>query len=320
MFWLKRMADKTDSVLLSIIIPTYNYGHLLPRVIESILSQKLPEDVDSSYQRIEIIVVDDGSTDNTPEVIESLIKTKNESAFLPLFYLWQENAGAGSARNFGLHQSKGDYIYFLDADDELLPGTLTSIIEAIQSNPLATVYLGGNISVQTNGREKTQIPSEQLAPESDVRLKDYLLRKRLKINHGNLVASRDLLLKRPYAEELKTREDIPVFAFLVCFGKIATIPTPWVKIHKHPDSLRHTPTPSEQKSTLLVDEVFSALPDSCQYLLRHYAAQRYASLFRNYAENGDKKLAWYFYRETFKKSIKESLHWPNIRRLFLLCL
>jgi len=96
----------------SVIIPTYNRADLLPRAIDSVLNQ--------TYRDLELIIVDDGSTDNTKEIVEKYQK-KDER----IKYLWEENYG-GPARpyNLALKQCQGEYIAFLDSDDVWLPEKL----------------------------------------------------------------------------------------------------------------------------------------------------------------------------------------------------
>ncbi len=91
----------------SIIVATYNRAHLLPRAINSVLDQ--------SYQNFEIIVVDDGSTDNTKEVIKSFKQDKRI-----IYYQYEENRGLSAVWNKALDLASGDYVVFLDDDDELL--------------------------------------------------------------------------------------------------------------------------------------------------------------------------------------------------------
>src|SRR6266513_5232454 len=95
------------SGLVSVIIPCYNQAHFLHEAIESVLAQ--------TYSNREIIVVDDGSTDNTATVAR---------CHSPPRYIYQENAGPSAARNTGFEQSRGEYLVFLDADDRLLPEAL----------------------------------------------------------------------------------------------------------------------------------------------------------------------------------------------------
>ena len=115
----------------SVIIPTYNRAHLVSRAIKSVLNQ--------NFQDFEIIVVDDGSTDNTEEVIKSF-KDKR------IRYIWHEiNKGGNAARNTGLKNSRGEYIAFLDSDDEWLPEKLErqlEIFEKSQDEKLGFVYCG----------------------------------------------------------------------------------------------------------------------------------------------------------------------------------
>lgn len=95
--------------LVSIIIPTYNRINFVIKAVESCLNQ--------SYNAIEIIIIDDGSTDNTEEKVKELLITEwNNKA---IYYYKQKNAGASAARNFGIHKAKGEYIQFLDSDDLL---------------------------------------------------------------------------------------------------------------------------------------------------------------------------------------------------------
>ena len=96
-----------EHTLVSIVIPCYNQAHFLKEAIESVLSQ--------TYKNAEVIVVDDGSTDNTQLVCNSYNNIK---------YVRVERVGLSAARNIGVQFSKGDFIIFLDADDYLYPGAV----------------------------------------------------------------------------------------------------------------------------------------------------------------------------------------------------
>ncbi len=104
---------------ISIIIPTYNSARYLPEAIDSILQQ--------SYPHYEIIVVDDGSTDNTPAVLGSYQH--------PIRYVYQENQGVAAARNTGLSLAQGEFVLFLDADDYLaLPTMFEEMLAIVEAN------------------------------------------------------------------------------------------------------------------------------------------------------------------------------------------
>ena len=110
---------------LSIIIPAYNAGKYLERCVSSCEEQSVPQD------EFEIIVVNDGSKDNTLEVVESLV---DKYSNLRIFS--KENGGSSSARNMGLDHAKGDYISFVDSDDYLLPGKLAAVLSVAENNKL----------------------------------------------------------------------------------------------------------------------------------------------------------------------------------------
>ena len=109
--------------LVTVIIPTYNRSNLLPGAINSVLDQ--------TYKNVEIIVVDDGSTDNTAEIIKQ---------FEGIKYLYKENGGQGSARNEGLKHSTGDLIASLDSDDEWLPTFLERCVNKIVDDGMDFVF------------------------------------------------------------------------------------------------------------------------------------------------------------------------------------
>ena len=109
--------------VVSIVIPTYNRAGKIIECLESIVTQ--------SYPNIEIIVVDDGSSDSTEELINNYIVARSLSK--KLFYHWQENKGAPEARNNGLTIAKGKYVVFFDSDDIMLPERIAKQVSIIES-------------------------------------------------------------------------------------------------------------------------------------------------------------------------------------------
>ena len=108
----------------SVIIPTYNRAHIIGEALDSVLAQ--------SCQDFEILVVDDGSTDSTPEVL----KPYSEQ----IRYFKQPNSGPAAARNQGITESRGEYIAFLDSDDHWYPDKLAQIDRAIGAHPGAGLF------------------------------------------------------------------------------------------------------------------------------------------------------------------------------------
>jgi len=106
----------------SIILPTYNRAAFLPEAFESIRNQQFAD--------WELIVVDDGSTDNTRELVADLTRSISQ----PVRYIYQENQGAYGARNTGLDHAKGKYVAFYDSDDIWLPHHLADCVAALEAN------------------------------------------------------------------------------------------------------------------------------------------------------------------------------------------
>ncbi len=107
--------------VVSVVIPTYNRAHLIGQAIQTVLNQ--------TFQNIEIIIVDDASTDNTEEIVASL---KDERI---LYLRHEKNLGAPAARNTGIKAAKGEYIAFQDSDDEWHPEKLEKQMRVFEASP-----------------------------------------------------------------------------------------------------------------------------------------------------------------------------------------
>ena len=112
----------------SVVIPTYNYSHFILDAVKSALAQDVHD--------VQIIVVDDGSTDNTSDIIKPYTDR--------IKYIYQENAGLSAARNTGVRNSTGEFILFLDADDVLGPNSIASQVSFFERNPGAAVVVCEN--------------------------------------------------------------------------------------------------------------------------------------------------------------------------------
>ena len=123
----KKLPHSYD--LVSVIIPTHNYGRYISEAIESVLAQ--------SYPNIELMVIDDGSTDETEAEVKKYPMVK---------YIYQKHVGQPTparARNNGIRLSKGKYIVFLDADDQLLPSYITECMAVMKTDPrIGMVWTG----------------------------------------------------------------------------------------------------------------------------------------------------------------------------------
>lgn len=114
---------------LSVILPTYNRKHCISRMIDSVLIQ--------SFENFELIIIDDGSTDGTQEMLKEKYSDKRIQIVV------QENGGVSSARNLGISLAKGEYITFVDSDDYLLDGFFEDIFQVLSSVEVDVVVYGG---------------------------------------------------------------------------------------------------------------------------------------------------------------------------------
>lgn len=129
------MKESYESGLVSVIVPTFNRSGFLVEAMDSVFQQ--------IYRPIELLIVDDGSTDDTRLVVGKRGRKYNKDDRFRLRYLFQENAGAPAARNLGLIESRGEYIQFLDSDDLLHPEKLEIHVDRLASDTtLDFVYSG----------------------------------------------------------------------------------------------------------------------------------------------------------------------------------
>ena len=125
----------------SIILPTYNRSTFLPKALESVINQ--------TYTNWELIIIDDGSTDNTKEIVEAFLKENNK-----IRYIYQENAERSAARNNGISNAKGNYICFLDSDDYYHESHLQNFVDLIKKHKESeALYFSG---VSLNNFNKTE--------------------------------------------------------------------------------------------------------------------------------------------------------------------
>lgn len=124
--------------LVSTIIPVYNRSQMVIKAVESVLEQ--------TYRPIEIILVNDGSSDDTPQVLDDLAQQYSE-----IKVLHQNNGGAGLARETGRLAAQGEFIQYLDSDDWLLPNKFTDQVKALRNNPDCGIAYGTSMLVSEDG-------------------------------------------------------------------------------------------------------------------------------------------------------------------------
>lgn len=305
----RMIAKDASEKFISVIIPAYNYAATLERAAESVISQ-----ID---ELSELIIIDDGSEDDTPAVIQ-LLAERHPGKFIAIR---KTNGGLASVRNRGIAEGRGDYLIFLDADDEMAPGALVAIRQHIEQNPETRLIIGGSDSVSPHGKRRVRVP-RPLPTQPRDRVKAYLIDQTLNISNGACVMHRDVFERGLYPSHFRNVEDIPVFAQALASYPCTILPLSLANIYKHEDSLRHNLDYGLQVGDKLVSEVFDTqrLPESMGFLRKPFAVKRYLTLFRAFSSAGEKEKAWEFYlqaiRTDWRALFKVSYTRKAIRALF----
>mgnify|MGYP000081809677 CR=1 FL=1 len=188
-------TEAHDGTLVSVIIPTYNRATLVTEAMDSVRNQ--------TYRPIECIVVDDGSTDDTREVVADW-KREHETNKLTVRLLRQQNRGAPAARNRGMEAASGGFLLFLDSDDRLVPDAVALLRRTLSESGRDVAY--GDIQLmegpgQTRRREQR--------PSSSSHVVNML---------NNAPQTSSALIRRNAVASVRWREDLPraqEFAFFI---------------------------------------------------------------------------------------------------------
>ncbi|HPB74265.1 MAG TPA: glycosyltransferase family A protein, partial [Chromatiaceae bacterium] len=121
----RQREGEVEPPLFTLFIPTFNRAHLLPRALASIEAQ--------TCRDFEVVIVDDGSTDGTADLIQDWQRRVD----FPVVYRWQENQGKYAAHNLGVELGRGRFFFLLDSDDRLLPQTLERLLYHWETIPPA---------------------------------------------------------------------------------------------------------------------------------------------------------------------------------------
>jgi len=204
----------------SIIIPVYNCEKYIRECVESALAQ--------DYENIEVIVVDDGSTDATPEILKEFGDK--------IRYIRQENQGAAAAFNRGLQIATGNFVSWLSADDVFLPSKISRQVNKFLEDPGYAMVYTDYVKIDENGRELKIIHSYCPPPERFVR--EYL--------QGGFVSAVTMLIRREcldkiggFDESLQACVDYDLILRLLRHYCLGYIPIPLMKYRWHSDNQSH---------------------------------------------------------------------------------
>lgn len=284
----------------SIVIPAYNYAHFLGAALDSVFAQ--------SGSELEVIVVDDGSTDDTAELVKRYVQRDAR-----LHYVYQDNQGPAAARARGLAESRYPWVLFLDADDELLPGALTTFKDTIEANPGVGVLVASHLSDQ-QGRVKL-VPA---GPVGADRRRNFLayLEKRISMYSGSCALHRSVCDELDFKTGLSHTEDMPLFAYLLANHDAVGIAEPVLKVRHHASSRRHDVDAALALGMDLESAIFNdnRLPDWAQSYRRYYRARRAISLLKLADRHRRPDQVRRFFRIALRADWRQALHPRYLRR------
>jgi glycosyltransferase involved in cell wall biosynthesis len=222
---------------ISVVVPTYNSASSLSTAIESIRSQ--------NWADLEIIVVDDGSSDDTPAALNRLVGSD-------LRVIRQNNRGPGAARNRGIEIASGKWMAFLDADDVWLPGKLELQMSRLQSDPLSGFAYADSLRRAPDGAERMQRPRR----ESENIFSDLLLGPQFDLS--TVIVRRDCFDRIGlFAPELRTGEDWDMWLRLSAFYRGCYLPRVLVVYHISNDPRKYPLDIHERCQMRILGRLFS---------------------------------------------------------------
>lgn len=210
----------SDRPSVTVIIATYNRASFLPQSISSALEQSLPA--------LEILVIDDGSTDGTVAVVQNLARADSRIRLIRL----PHNIGPSGARNAGLDQARGDWIAILDADDLCLPDRFARQIQFLQQT---NMDLCGSWFVEFG----QGVPRTARWPYTEAALRAAMLFQST-ICHPSVMARREVFDRYRYREEYRLAEDYDLFARALSDFRMANVPEVLLRYRRHPNQATET--------------------------------------------------------------------------------
>lgn len=255
--------------LVSIVMPAYNAARWIAQSIGSVLAQ--------SYQHWELIVVDDGSTDATPAVVDDY------SAYVQ--YVKQQNQGAPAARNRGIREAKGGYFLFLDADDLLMPNALEVLVGFLETHPEIDVVYGDGFLIDEMGDQIQSLHDYRIRVSDDM-LEQFVISAYIGYLGVVLFRSSAIMrLKGPFDEDLYAVEDWDLLIRLAAAGcAFANLPevTGYYRIHAANTSSPYSSAALRRQEALVRSRLKVMRSPFFNTLAEHIRYQFFYSLFMNY--------------------------------------
>jgi glycosyltransferase involved in cell wall biosynthesis len=250
---------------ISVIIPTYNHSKFICDAIDSVLMQ--------GYQNKEIIIVDDGSTDNTGTLVRKYIR-------LGVKYIYKKNGGVASSRNVGIVNSTGRLISFLDSDDVWLKDKLSLQYDRLVANK-ETGLVGCGYYITDHDLNVIKVVKALNFRNRNVLLSNLLIKNVIYGSSSGVLLKRDCFDKVGlFDEELSCAEDWDMWLRIARFYSVEFIEEPLLKIRDNPGSMSSSNNCYKMLKYELqfIDKIFSKKPLQGKWFLKRKAySYRYCS-------------------------------------------
>ena len=258
-----------NAPLISVVIPSYNYGRFVTQAVDSALAQ--------TYHNIEVIVVDDGSTDDT--------RVRLQPYEGRIRYVYQENQGLSAARNTGIRHAAGQWVAFLDSDDLWHPQKLAIQMRAVAHKPDVSLIATGNCEeLPKSWSDGTETAEPSCVP---ITLADLMIKSHF--SPSSVLLRKDCLIwEAPFDTSLRSVEDRDLWIRIAANHHILKVELPLVYSRIHGANMSHAAARMEHYERLVLARAFANIASiRRRFLLRSKAFSfAFASAAWMYREAG----------------------------------
>ena len=245
---------------ISVIIPVFNAEKTIQETIESVLNQ--------TFSNFELIVINDGSTDSTLDIIASIQDPRIKIFSYP-------NSGPNHSRNRGISHASGEYVSFLDADDLWTPNKLNDQLKALQDNPQAAFAYSWTDSIDESG-QFFRVGGHRIV-NGDV-FTQLVLNDFIESGSNPLIRRQALIEVGGFDESLPAAQDWDMWLRLAAHYHFVVVPSVQILYRVQANSWSCNVTRMEAASLRVIEKAYAHAPDSIQYLKRITIGNRYKYL------------------------------------------
>lgn len=270
------MFNENQPVRYSFVISAYNYADYIMDAVNSVLAQAV------SRNDVEVVVVDDGSTDDTWFLLKSM--SEKEPRLRAFF---QENRGPAAARNAGAEKARGEFVWFLDADDCLADRAIDAFDRVVDEFPGLDMLFGGYQSFSREKEGRKNIPVMGLR-DSRAIFRKAIFSELCGLCVGSSIIRRETFVRVGFPEGVHNSEDAVMYSLVISIGKVFSIDKVVVKTRRHEDSLRGSMEKNLESGFKAASCLFGnpLLPAEYKRYRSRFVSYRYLEMSRLYYLSG----------------------------------